>query len=498
MSRTYPFQIPVDSAEVSQPAGPGAIPEPYSMLFGHIPLLMALKKGLPSDAHDTYPARRLGLDWRDYFPKATTAPPLAYLDLWPFLSQPLIWVYSPQACAQLTQENPQPRHSLFKWSLTPLTGGKDLTCVDMAEHKVWRSRLNPGFSSMNLMSQMDMLLEEVVVFTKNLEKMAGEDGSWGNPFPFYDQTVPLTFDIIIRSTLDYPTHEQTQGPSPLLQSIRQLIQFVKKPNLASKLERWLPAYRYDVSRHTSIINNIMVPHIQSRIGREREPGRRKTVVDLCLKNIPTSTKGIDISRQRLEYIDVVLSQVKVFVLAGHHTTAQAICWLLYDINTNPAVLERIQSEHDELLGSDPNEARNVLSTQPYKLKDLRYTSAVIKESLRIHALGQTHREGSANFSFYLEGILYPTDDSILQTVPTVTQVSPDIWPRASEFLPERFLVSPGHDLYPPKNAWRPFELGTTRCIGEELAMIEMQLVLALTSRHIEYKFGHGEGSDASW
>jgi hypothetical protein len=166
-----------------------------------MPLLMALKKGLPSDAHDTYPARKLGLNWKDYFPNAISAPPLTYLDLWPFLSQPLIWIYSPQACAQLTQENPQPKHSLFRWSLTPLTGGKDLTCVNMSEHKVWRSRLNPGFSSKNLMSQMDILLEEVVIFTKNLEEKAGENGSWGNLFTFYDEIVTLKFDIIIRSTL---------------------------------------------------------------------------------------------------------------------------------------------------------------------------------------------------------------------------------------------------------------------------------------------------------
>jgi cytochrome P450 len=163
---------------------------------------------------------------------------------------------------------------------------------------------------------------------------------------------------------------------------------------------------------------------------------------------------------------------------------------------NHDVLKRMRSEHDEVLGPDPKEARNVLSAQPYKLKDLRYTAAVIKESLRIHALGQTHREGSPNFSFSVDGTFYPTDDSIIQTVPTVTQNSPDIWPKASEFLPERFLVADGHALYPPRNAWRVFELGSTRCIGEELAMIEMQLVLALTMRHLEYKFGHLDESDS--
>lgn len=160
-----------------------------------------LKSGLPADAHDTYITQKLGLDWRVYFPKASRSPPLAYLDLWPFLSQPLILVFDPQACAQLTQETPQPRHPLFKWALTPLTGGRDLTSVDMSTHKIWRSRLSPGFSPRTLTSQMDALLEEVTIFVEKLRDRAGADGSWSKIFALYDDTVTLAFDIIFRSAL---------------------------------------------------------------------------------------------------------------------------------------------------------------------------------------------------------------------------------------------------------------------------------------------------------
>ncbi|KAK9772818.1 putative Cytochrome P450 [Seiridium cardinale] len=341
------------------------VPEPYSFLFGHISLMKLLKHGLPSDAHDTYVVQKLSLEWQDYFPNATKAPPLAYLDLWPFLSQPLIVVFSPQACSQLTQETPQPRHSLFRWSLTPLTGGNDLTSVDMATHRVWRSRLNPGFSLKNLISQMDVLLEEVAVFAEKLRNNAGDNGTWGDVFTLYDDAVSLTFDIIFRS---------------------------------------------------------------------------------------------------------------------------ALCWVLYEIHKNPGILGQIHTEHDQVLGSDPGQATEVLSKQPHTLNDLRYTTAVIKESLRVHALGQTHREGSTGFNFSIEEIIYPTYDTIIQTVPAATQSHPDLWPRVKEFLPERFLVADGHPLYPPKNAWRTFELGSTRCIGEELAMMEIKLVLVFTLRELEFEF----------
>lgn len=76
----------------------------------------------------------------------------------------------------------------------------------------------------------------------------------------------------------------------------------------------------------------------------------------------------------------------------------------------------------------------------------------------------------------------------MQTLPDATHLRPDLWPRVDDFLPERFLVDKDDPLYPPKNAWRAFELGTTRCIGEELAMMEMKLALVLTIREFDFEF----------
>lgn len=126
---------------------------------------------------------------------------MVYLDLFPILSQPLILVTDPETCSQLTQVTPQPRHSLFRWALAPLTGARDLTCVDMATHRLWRSRLNPSFSPKNMMSNIDAVLEEVTVFTDKLKDKTGNGGSWGELFTLYDDTAGLTFDVILKFCL---------------------------------------------------------------------------------------------------------------------------------------------------------------------------------------------------------------------------------------------------------------------------------------------------------
>lgn len=59
-----------------------------------------------------------------------------------------------------------------------------------------------------------------------------------------------------------------------------------------------------------------------------------------------------------------------------------------------------------------------------------------------------------------------------------------VWgPDVLEFKPERFMPE-NADQVPP-NAWRAFEKGPRNCIGQELALIEMKVVLAMTLREFE-------------
>jgi cytochrome P450 len=87
---------------------------------------------------------------------------------------------------------------MFKWLLNPLTGGLDLLSMDLANHKLWRSRLNPGLSARNLATHVPALVEEVGIFAAALKDRAGMDGSWSEMFTLYDRTVALTFDVIMR------------------------------------------------------------------------------------------------------------------------------------------------------------------------------------------------------------------------------------------------------------------------------------------------------------
>jgi hypothetical protein len=60
--------------------------------------------------------------------------------------------------------------------------------------------------------------------------------------------------------------------------------------------------------------------------------------------------------------------------------------------------------------------------------------------------------------------------------------NPKYFPDPHTFLPERFLPSSPLSQTNNLNAWLPFSKGPRNCIGQELAMIESKVILAMTMR----------------
>ena len=116
----------------------------------------------------------------------------------------------------------------------------------------------------------------------------------------------------------------------------------------------------------------------------------------------------------------------------------------------------------------------------------------------------TYRQADQGFTLNLKGIRYPVAHMIIQTMPKAMNIHPDLWQRVTEFIPERFMVPDCDPLHPVKNAHRPFELGAHRCIGEELAMMSMKLILVFTLMELDIEVNlplwdeaKGRGADAA-
>ncbi|KAG8412485.1 hypothetical protein J3459_015949 [Metarhizium acridum] len=159
-----------------------------------------------------------------------------------------------------------------------------------------------------------------------------------------------------------------------------------------------------------------------------------------------------------------------FLFAGHDTTSTLMSWAFYELSRTPHALRAVRAELDDLFGTDPDPAavRATLLAPGGKscLHRMSYTTAVIKETLRLWPPGATSR------------MTEPGD------VHSIIQRDPEAFgDTANHFVPERWL----HDSDKiPTGAWRPFERGPRSCIGQELATIEARVVMALAARRFDF------------
>ena len=246
------------------------------------------------------------------------------------------------------------------------------------------------------------------------------------------------------------------------------------------------------------MNNYVSREIDSRVAKLRSEINysakgNKSIIDLVLtasmsENATNKTHVMDSTFKKF-----TMSQIKLFLFSGHDTTSSTVCWLFYVLATNPTILTRVRAEHASILGPDISQTASLIVSDPYLLNKLHYSLAVIKETLRLYPAVSSTRAGEPNFHVTDDtGHHFPTDGFLVWANPQPIHRDPAYWPRSDDFVPERWLVPPGDPLHPVKGAWRPFEHGPRNCIGQELAMLEMKVIMVMTVRRFEVELAYEE------
>lgn len=474
---------------------------PHSWIFGHLHHIGKTMAKYPSDVHGQYMPLLLAKDHPEL-----EVPGLMYIDIWP-IAPPMLAVFHPDMMAEFTQTTSLPKHPSLAGEFRPLTQLNDLLNMSGDTWKTWRGIFNPAFSVKNILSLVPAFLEEIDVFVDQL-KGAAESGK---VFRLEDKAISCTIDIIGRAILyaraftyhllkpsltayldsDIRLHCQT-SKNELQETLKRQIALMWTSNSPDQLFMALnPLRLFRMWNNNRIIKNYLRPHIERGIHEHLngESTGHKTINSLATKAYlseqdSSKTNTVDADER---FMDIAIAQIKIFLFAGHDTTATALSYSYYLLNTNPSALASLRAEHDAVLGPNTSTARAQIAANPALLNQLPYTSGVIKETLRLFPPVGTIRKGQP--AFYLThpetGKQYPTDGFMSFGLSFGVQRAEEFWPRVTEFLPERWLAKEGEPLHVRKNAWRPFEQGPRNCIGQELAQIELRAILALTVREMD-------------
>ena len=176
---------------------------------------------------------------------------------------------------------------------------------------------------------------------------------------------------------------------------------------------------------------------------------------------------------------LLVDEVATTMAAGSENTALALFWACFLLGHDPAWQAAVREEAaaPDLL-PDGAGAEDVLPT-------LTRTRAVVEEALRLYAPAFMVVRQIAR-SHDLLGVEVRKGALVLMPL-CMLHRNPRFWPAAPIFDPARFLAGG----QPSRFAFLPFGAGPQACVGAQLAMTEMVLVLARLLRHSEISVDAG-------
>lgn len=163
-------------------------------------------------------------------------------------------------------------------------------------------------------------------------------------------------------------------------------------------------------------------------------------------------------------------EVLTLFLAGHETIATGMSWLWKTLTSQPDIVAKLRAEADEVLGDrDPTFE---------DLRALEYTGRVVQESFRLWPpVWGIEREALEDDVI---GGYHIAKGSIVAPCPWTVHRHPKLWNDPLRFDPDRFLPdrSAGRHRY----AYIPFGAGPRICIGNNFALMEGKIIVAMLAQ----------------
>ncbi len=349
--------------------------------------------------------------------------------------------------------------------LRPLIGNGVVT----ADGESWRRQrrlAQPAFHH----SQLDALGTVMVsTIAATLDGWRAADG----PVPLFTELRSMTLRVVIRAL--FGTELDAEIPEVADAFVAALEVSNRRIVSPVPYAPWL--YRLPSP------NNLTFRRAEQRLSRTVDTiiDRRSAIVDQ-----PADLLGALIQAQLAEEDaishELLHDEVMTFLLAGFETSATTMTWALDLLSRHPTAWSRLADEVAEVLGDR--------TPSPADLPRLRYTRAVVEETLRLRpALWAIPRMAASED--VVAGYRVPKGDLVV-VVPYVTHRHPEFWTDPEVFDPARFLPERRRSI--ARWAYFPFGAGQRQCLGRDFALMEGVLLLAMTSQRFSQPDGVGPAS----
>ncbi|WP_254010952.1 cytochrome P450 [Limnofasciculus baicalensis] len=375
---------------------------------------------------------------------------------------PLMMFYTPQAAQQIIENRDKHLGIVsFPGELTAIFGNNSVATSEGDRHQILRKILMPPLHG-KLVRDYGKLICDVTHQVMQQLPM-------NQPFLAWEVAQDITLQVLIEILFGSAQKERYQHLKNLIVSLLNL--FAAKTT-GFPLLRFFPKVLGK--------RNLGQKFLQTRQQIEQliyaEIAERRTYLE------PDKTDMLSLmmlfrDEQGQPLTDVeILDNLLLLLSTGNESTTAAICWSWYCVYRNPEIQEKLLQEIEN--SGDCSE--------PISLYRLPYLTAVCNETLRMYPITM----------FILpRGIKTPTEIGGYELQPgNIVSISnyllhrqENLYPEPNKFKPERFI-----DRQFSAYEFMPFGGGIRSCIGDELALYLMNLILATIVFNYQFKLADNQ------
>lgn len=340
--------------------------------------------------------------------------------------------------------------------------------------EVWKSQrklASHEFSTKSLREFVVKVLEEE--FEKRLLVLLDNASTTGVVLDLQQVLKSFAFDTICQVALGYdPSHLDSSEAAPLddafdSASMISALRGAAPVNAVWKLKRALNiGSEKKLKEAVAVVHDAVDQIIQLKKDKMKQNCEENAENNLLWRLL---SAGYDDEMVR----DMVIS----FLMAGRDTTSSAMTWLFWSISSNEDVeaelLNEIMSSSEELVFD--------------KLKEMKYMKACICESMRLYPPVVWDSKHAANDDVLPDGTVVNKGNRVTYFPYGMGRME-ELWGKdCLEFRPDRWFDETGGLKMVSPFKFPVFQAGPRICLGKEMALIQMNYVVASVLRRFVIK-----------
>lgn len=385
--------------------------------------------------------------------------------------------------------------------------GKGLIPADPATWKVRRRALVPSFHKRWLNSMLTLFADRADILVNDIAPKAASN----EVVDMEERFCSVALDIIGKAVFNYDFGSVTKE-SPVVKAVYRVLReaehrsssFIPYWNLPYA-DQWMGG-QVEFRNDMTMLDDILADLINDAVATRKEASieeleQRDAGDDPSILRFLVDMRGEDLTS------NVLRDDLMTMLIAGHETTAAMLTWTLFELaRGDPGLLKDVQTEVRTVLkGKDRPDYEDVQA-----MKKLRYS---LVESLRLYPeppvlirRARTEDTLPKGSSVFEKGVKILRGTDMFISTWNLNR-SPDLWENPEKFDPTRFdrpFRNPsvegwaGYDpdrvtgLYPNEIAsdfaFMPFGGGPRKCVGDQFAMLEAAVTMAIILKNYNFDF----------